>query len=166
MENNARKNKRLAGVLVVLMVMVVGLVIAVIVVNLNGIDSGNVKSEAVEEVDAEDLVDEDKSYQISLELSNIYNDGDKEEALEMYDEELSKALSEQDYGLYIDLITARSTMLILDGTCEELMAQYDNTDADVVPEEYRNNIYEIAINDSERCNDTERAAYWRGKINE
>lgn len=168
------KEWQLVMVLFGLLTLVVGLAVAISIVSLRGDDVKDVEDDsdltATEDYE-QFLIDNDKSYQISLEISNVYNgsgddDGDKMKALKMYDEELSKALSEQDYDLYIDLIAARSTMLNLDGTCEELMAQYDNTNADVVPEEYRNIIYENAIIDSEKCNDAEREAYWRGKADE
>ena len=58
-------------------------------------------------------------------------------------------------------------MLLLDDACETLMAQYDKEkdDYDTVPEDYRDSIYAIAINDSIECGDAEKEDYWRAIAN-
>ena len=142
------------------------MLVVLIIVNSVGKSGGDdndkpMTAEEIEQAYRQSLIDNDKSYQISLEISTVYNDGDKERALEMYDDELDKALKEGNYDLYDQLITARSTMLILDGTCEELMAQYDKAKIDEIPKEHRGVLYDVAISDTTRCGDAEREAYWR-----
>jgi hypothetical protein len=162
-----RGEKRLWGLNVlflVLLIIIVGLVVWIIINSVGQSGGGDDEPMTVEEAEQayrQSLIDNDKSYQISLEISTIYNEGDKERALKMYDEELNKTLEEENYDLYNQLITARSTMLILDGTCEELVAQYDKVKIDMIPKGHRGVVYDVAINDTARCGDTEREAYWR-----
>lgn len=161
-----RKKSWGLNVFFLLLLIVAVVLVVIIIINSVGQSGGGdenrpMTAEEEEQAYRQSLIDNDKSYQISLEISTIYNDGDKERALEMYDEELNKTLEEGNYDLYDQLITARSTMLILDGTCEELMAQYDKTKIDMIPKEHRGVLYDVAINDSARCGDTEREAYWR-----
>lgn len=170
--SNARKHglrgeKKLWGLnifFLILLIVIIGLVIWIIINSVGqsgGEDDRPMTAEEAEQAYRQSLIDNDKSYQISLEISTIYNEGDKERALKMYDEELNKALEEENYDLYNQLITARSTMLILDGTCEELVAQYDKVIIDMIPKEHRGVVYDVAINDTARCGDTERETYWR-----
>ena len=84
-----------------------------------------------------------------------------EEAEQAYRQSLIDNDKSYQISLYNQLITARSTMLILDGTCEELVAQYDKVIIDMIPKEHRGVVYDVAINDTARCGDTERETYWR-----
>jgi len=166
-KKNLRGEKKLWGLnilFLVLLIAIVGLVVWIIINSVGQLRGEDDRPMTVEEIEQEyrqSLIDNDKSYQISLEISTIYNEGDKERALKMYDEELNKALEEENYDLYNQLVTARSTMLILDGTCEELMAQYDKVKIDMIPKEHRGVVYDVAINDTARCGDIERESYWR-----
>ncbi len=113
------------------------------------------------------LADGDRSYQISLEISNVYNDeGRKEDALKMYEDELNKALEAKDYALFSELVSTRFTMLELDGRCSDAVLLYDTIDYDRLPSDYQQSIYENAYYDSGDCSDVEHEQYWKGKLNE
>ena len=113
------------------------------------------------------LVDADESYQISLRISNVYNDdGDKEGALGMYEEELTKALEAQNYSLFLELTATRSTMLDLDGRCDEAVALYDTIDYAALPDDIKVAVYSDAAVESANCENMERANYWSEKANE
>ena len=103
--NGGVKKQQLVVVLIALLILAVGLVVAISLVGRRGEEERDTEEESFDMTLEEELIENDKSYQISLDISNVYNnDGDKEKALEMYDEELSKALSEQDYDLYVELL--------------------------------------------------------------
>ena len=174
-EKGIISSKYLMVILLIFAILIIGLVIAIILFrDSSKNDDGHYSNENnIEASDFESndeylemLEENDRSYQKSLEISEIYNSGDKEKAFNMYNEELNRALEFQDFGFYNDLVTAMSTMLSLDGTCEELMAQYDKIDIDRIPVDYREPIYANAIYDSTNCGDAEREAYWREKTNE
>lgn len=113
------------------------------------------------------LVDADESYQISLRISNVYNDdGDKEGALRMYEEELAKALEAQNYDLFLELTATRSTMLDLDDRCADAVALYDTIDYASLPDDIKVSIYSDAAVESANCDNIERANYWSEKANE
>lgn len=112
------------------------------------------------------LIEDDESYQISLEISNVYISGEKEKALGMYDEELGKALEKKDYDLYFELVDTRSTMLDLDDQCQESVAFYDTIDINRFPTDYHMAFYNMAASESAACGNVERENYWSGKINE
>ena len=161
--------KVLKPLLFVLGIVVFGLIVVVVVVNTikqNDGSNDNNPKETIIKGYTDNLERQDISYQISSRISEEYNNGNHEEALKMFEEELNKALNNQDYELYIELIIARSTMLTLDGTCEELMSVYDNINIDIIPNDYRTAIEETIINDSVKCGDNERESYWRLMTNE
>ena len=156
------------AILVLLIIILVAALIIFRVQNSSSVDDSGNSEQGISELSERDkaLMEADESYQISLKISDTYNGGEKEKAMAMYDEELRKALEKKDYDLYVELNTAMSTMLALDGTCEESMAQYDRIDFSLLPEEYREIIYNNAIDDSVRCNDVNKEQYWRSLVNE
>ena len=161
-------NRWLVALLVLLVVMIVVIAVLFLVLS-NKSDDGDIdQPEKIGQVSEEiqRLMDEDEIYQVGLKIADLYNGGEKEKANLMYDEESNKALSAQDFDAYIDLMISRSTLLSLDGTCEESMALYDKIDFDRIPEDYRDSIYANAINDSVRCGDAEHETYWRNRTNE
>lgn len=173
-ESNSKHDSKsyvLFVILAILVLLIIILVVALIITHTksNSSNDGLGDSEQSMSVLTEHdkaLMEADESYQISLKISDTYNGGEKEKAMAMYDEELRKALEKKDYDLYVELNTAMSTMLALDGTCEESMAQYDRIDFGSLPEEYREIIYNNAIDDSVRCNDVNKEQYWRSLVNE
>ena len=165
------KNTYLYVILTILLLIIAVLVVILISLRINNSSSNDAVDQEEQfraELEKRDksLIDADESYQISLKISEIYNSGEKEKALSMYMEELAKALEKKDYDLYLRLVTARSTMLHLDGTCEESLAQYDTINFDLLPDDYKTPIYNYAINDSTRCKNTEKEQYWRSLANE
>lgn len=161
-------NKWLVALLVLLIVMIVVIAVLFLVLS-NKSDDGDIdQPEKIGQVSEEiqRLMDEDEIYQVGLKIADLYNGGEKEKANLMYDEESNKALSAQDFDAYIDLMISMSTLLSLDGTCEESMELYDKIDFNQIPEDYRDAIYANAVNDSVRCGNTERETYWRSRTNE
>ena len=171
-KKNFFSSKGLVVVLLVLFLIIIVLVVAVVWIHVNNTNKGGseINNTNSLEQQIEALIADDPVYQVSSEISEVYwddGDGVKEEALRMYDTELSNALAKEDYAFYKDLIITRSSMLLLDDACETLMAQYDKEkdDYDTVPEDYRDSIYATAINDSVECGDAEKEDYWRAIAN-
>ena len=119
-EKGIISSKYLMVILLIFAILIIGLVIAIILFrDSSKNDDGHYSNENnIEASDFESndeylemLEENDRSYQKSLEISEIYNSGDKEKAFNMYNEELNRALEFQDFGFYNDLVTAMSTML-------------------------------------------------------
>lgn len=177
--SNKKQNKlvislRQNHLVVVLVALVIIIIILMIALGIFYGQKGN--NEIIEDDSSEmtakeqyiqSLVDEDESYQISLRISNVYNDdGDKEGALKMYEEELAKALAGGNYTLFLELTSTRSTMLDLDGRCSDAVALYDTIDYGSLPDDIKASIYSDAAMESANCDNIERANYWSEKANE
>lgn len=174
--NKPTNNKVLIWVLAVFGFLVVVLLILIIIFVLNkppetGADeededttSVEIENNISEEEYIEMLESGDESYQISLNISDVYDSGNKEEALDMYDEELSKSLEQQDYELYLDLLSTRSTMLEDDDRCADAVSYYDSVDYTRLPKEYRMAFYYNAFGVSASCDDQQHMDFWDQKI--
>ena len=180
MDRIKSNNKVLVGVLIGLVIIVIGLIVGIAVANNNNgkIDSGEDSSTDDGEADfgypdleeqnqyIDSLEKADVSYEISLKISDVYNSGDKDMAMRMYDEELNKALAEKNYELFIELVSTRSTMLFSDEECEKAVRLYDDIDATVLPADYQITLYSLALSDSADCENEEKEQYWDNKFNE
>ena len=181
MKNGGGRNKRLIGVLIILVVVAIGLIIGIIVVNINNAQVDSQNETTSEEDDnyepglpdleaqkqyVENYENDDVSYQISSRITEVYNSGNKDEAMRMYDTELNKALAEQKYHLYNELVGTRSEMLFLGEECEKAVELYDAIDVTSLPTENQISLYGMAVSDSANCGNTDKEEYWNNKYNE
>ena len=154
----------------VLGLVIVALIVATVVVFvINQEDmgeepkTGEFSSDILSEIEheyVERLEQGDSSYRISSDISKVYNSGKKETALGMYEDEFSKALKDEDYDLFISLLSTRSTMLRFDERCADAVSYYDTVDYNKLPNEYQLLFYYDALSTSMSCNDQQRADRW------
>ena len=139
--------------LICLTMVIVGLIIGITLVRMNTAQQIN-----DDEVTHEELANGnyDVGYNISSNISAIYNTESKEKALDLYERELKLALDSKDYELFMNLVNARATMLILDDRCEDALAAFDNTNMDGLPDEIKMSIYSVAAMNSNTCKDEAR----------
>lgn len=181
MRKGGGRDKRLIWVLVFLVVMAIGLIIGIIVVNINNAQVDSQNETTSEEDDnyepglpdleaqkqyVENYDNDDVSYQISSRITEVYNSGNKDEALRMYDEEISKALAAQNYQLFAELVGTRSMMLFFGDECERAVGLYDNIDIASLPDNYQLTLTAMALGDSSNCGNEEKEHYWNNKYNE
>lgn len=157
------KNKWLVGVLVVLAIVIVGLVVGVVVININN-------GAQDEQEQTEDGVDEyievatkDEVYVLSEELAKAYYEGDTAKAMREYKANMDIALSEEDYNKFFRLLSGVSNTMVDNGDCAQLMAFYDGIDENKLPVDQKVYYYGTVASFCESCGDSARQALYETK---
>lgn len=167
MGKDGGSKKLLVGTLIGLTVLIIGLIIGVVVANIY-------RGEGVEEIAVEDSDTSheklasgayDESYNIARNIAEIYYSGDQEKALDLYERELSLALSQEKYSLFLNLLSSEVAVLIQNNKCTEALAIYDSMDFSILPEDYQNSIYIGAVNNAKSCNDEAQVKHFEKKYN-
>ena len=174
-DSNGSKNNKILWLIfgfIIAIGVIVGIAVGIIAINGdNGdteepqfSDSSSIPQSEVEQEYIRKLESGDKSYQISLKIAEIYNSGEKDRALSMYNEELDESLEQQNYGLYLELLSTRSIMLRSDDRCTDAILYYDTIDYTGLPEEYQIAFYYNALNTSTICDNQQHIDFWDQKI--
>lgn len=166
MEKGSGKNKKvLIGVLISLGVLIVTLILVIVMVNIG---HREVKDEGEVEDDTshEALVkgDYDKAYNINSNISAIYQTGDKEKALELYDREIESAIANEEYSLFLSLLRGKANLSVLEGNCSRALYIYDTVNMEGLPAEVQAGVYTGAIGQSESCGNDEVQTYFEEKL--
>ena len=157
MEKGGGKNRWLAIVLVVLGVVIVGLVIGIVIVRLQG--NGDVSQGG--EDDCNSITDE---YKKRTCLAKLYESGGNDEAEDAYVDAIKESIGNEDYDLFDNLIVDRVFDLALNNECEKAFDFLDNNEwFQQLPIEEQVHYYSVAVDVSVECGDEEKQSFYEEK---
>lgn len=161
MKNGGGK-KWLVMTLVFLGVVIAGLVVGIIIANINNAPTKNEQEEAEAEEYFEAAVN-NEVYVLTEDLAKIYNDGDKEKATLEYKTNIDQALEQEDYSKFFRLLASASVAMTNNEDCVRLMDFYDSIDENKLPPSQRVDFYGTAGSYCASCGDTARQASYEAK---
>lgn len=130
------KNKPLVAVLGVLVGVIVALAVVVVVVGINNGGGEKVSKDCYK------LEDE---YESRACLERVFNRGQEEEIDTEYDLAMNKALEDENYSLFADLLSDKADFLVGSEKCEEALKLSTDDRIEQLPKEKKAYYYSLAI---------------------
>ena len=171
-----KDQKKIIWFLIGLGVVAIILIVSIILLVLNrsseeqntGVDGGLVPAVTKDYVNPEEyreylIANAGETYQLCLQIGEIYDSGEKERALSMYDEELNKSLNEQDFERFMKILQARNEKLVEDNRCDDAVTFYDTVDESRISDDWLGTFYADALVMSDDCGSIENAKKWNDK---
>ena len=171
-----KDQKKIIWFLIGLGMVAIILIVSIILLVLNrsseeqntGVDGGLVPAVTKDYVNPEEyreylIANAGETYQLCLQIGEIYDSGEKERALSMYDEELNKSLNEQDFERFMKILQARNEKLVEDNRCDDAVTFYDTVDESRISDDWLGTFYADALVVSDDCGSIENAKKWNDK---
>ena len=119
--------------------------------------------------DAEDYAslregDYDDGYNVRLKLTDMYNEGEKEKALNLFDVAKRQSLTEKNYELYVFLIGDEFELMGDDERCKTGLKLFEDINVDQWPTEDKYMFYTEARNANEECGNDAKTKEYESKI--
>lgn len=153
MERKSFDNKWLVGILCGFVVLIIGLIVGITVVGVNS--SNDVELKSLREGEDDGPTVEQKAKM--LEIVDVYDGGDHDKAMYLYDSELASAVVGEDFDYYLDMFDSRFETLANNGKCDEAFSYVDDFDSSTLPIWKLKELYErAAVNAVEKCKNTDK----------
>ena len=150
------KNKVLMGVLIILCIAIIGLIVGLVVLNMNLGENENLFAECTRKEAYNDKIDC---------INTAYLEGnDKELAVETYNTVINNAVLDGDYISATNLVRARTDFLFDNGQCGEAMQLLREEDLSEYEVTAKNYLYAHAAELSIDCKDKQSETEWRNLI--
>ena len=172
-----KNQKKIIWFLIGLGVVAIILIVSIVLLALNrpseerdsSVDGGLTPEETEDYISPEEyreylIANAGETYQLCLQIGEVYDSGEKERALSMYDEELNKSLNEQDFERFMEILQARNEKLVEDNRCDDAVTFYDTVDESRISDDWLGTFYADALVFSDKCGNTENTKKWSDKF--
>lgn len=160
------EKRNLLIVLSVLVVLMVGLIVAIIIIKATAKNPQEQEEETTaieddtEQIDCSDIAKLNDNYSISTCLDNMYREGKKDEAINLYEEKITGAFNSNNYELASALIISRAYLYTEDNNCTEAINSLEDDRIATGINEDKAFFYNEAAGVSIECNNQEKKEYF------